>query len=86
MNDIPIEMKNGYILIQDIKNKKVNEKLYIPDEKYNRFARVLKTSDNSIFNPGDIIIKPIGRSTPIKIEGIIYDCLKECFVFAKIIK
>ena len=34
---------------------------------------------------GDIIIKPIGRTTPIKINDVIYDCLKEGFVFAKVI-
>lgn len=85
MENIPIEMKNGYILIEDIKNENVSG-VYIPDEKYNRYARVLKTSENSILNVGDVIIKPIGRTTPIKINDKTYDCLKEGFVFAKIIK
>lgn len=87
MSNIPIEMKNGYILIQDVKNETITQSgLYIPDEQYNRFARVLKTYDGSILKEGDIIVKPIGRSTPIKIDGIIYDCIKEAFIFAKIIK
>ena len=87
MSNIPIEMKNGYILIQDIKNETITPSgLYIPDEQYNRFARVLKTYEGSTLKEGDIIIKPIGRTTPIIIEGVKYDCIKEGFVFAKIIK
>ena len=86
MNNIPIEMKNGYIIIQDIKNETITKSgLYIPDEKYNRFARVLKTYDGSILKEGDIIIKPIGRSTPLTIDGVKYDCIKEGFIFAKIV-
>lgn len=79
-------MKNGYILIQDIKNETITESgLYIPDEQYNRFARVLKTYEGSVLKEGDIVVKPIGRSTPITIDGVRYDCIKEGFVFAKIV-
>lgn len=80
-------MKNGYILIQDIKNETITQSgLYIPDEQYNRFAKVLKTYEGSILKEGDIVIKPINRSTPIKIDGVKYDCIKEAFIFAKIVK
>lgn len=84
-SEIPIELKNGYILIQDIKNETTSSGIIIPDETYNRFARVVKTYDGSKLTEGDIIIKPIGRTTPVKINEIIYDCLKEGFVFAKVI-
>ena len=47
MNKIPIEMKNGFILIQDIKNETTESGLYIPDEKYNRFAKVRKGNEGS---------------------------------------
>lgn len=87
MKDINIEMKNGYILIQDVKNETVTKSgLYIPEEKYNRFARVLKTYEGSTLKPGDIIVKPIGRSTPVKIDGEVYDCIREGFVFAKLVE
>ena len=85
MNNIPIEMKNGYILIQDIKNESTSSGLYIPEEQYNRFAKVLKTYEGSALKEGDIIIKPIGKSTPIKIDGVKYDCIREGFVFAKLV-
>ena len=86
MNNIPIELKNGYILIQDIKNETVTESgLYIPDEQYNRFARVLKTYEGSSLKEGDIIIKPINRDTPIKINGITYRAIRESFIFAKLV-
>jgi co-chaperonin GroES (HSP10) len=84
-SEIPIDLKNGYILIQDIKNETTSSGIIIPDETYNRFARVVKTYEGSTLSKGDIIIKPIGRTTPIKINDVIYDCLKEGFVFAKVI-
>jgi co-chaperonin GroES (HSP10) len=83
--EIPITLKNEYILIQDIKNETTSSGIIIPDETYNRFARVVKTYEGSKLTEGDIIIKPIGRTTPVKINEIIYDCLKEGFVFAKVI-
>ena len=84
MENIPIEMKNGYILIQDVKNETTSG-LYIPDEKYNRFARVLKTYEGSLLKEGDIVIKPIGKTTPITINGVKYDCIREGFIFAKLV-
>ena len=84
-SEIPITLKNGYILIQDIKNETTTSGIVIPDESYNRFARVVKTYEGSTLTEGDIIIKPIGRTTPVKINEIVYDCLKEGFVFAKVI-
>ena len=86
MGNIPIELKNGHILIQDIQNETVTQSgLYVPDEQYNRFARVLKVCEGSTLKEGDIIIKPIGRSTPIKIDGVKYECIKEGFIFAKVV-
>ena len=82
--EIPIELKNGYIIIKDITNEQTTSGIYIPDDKYNRFSRELKVGENSRLKPGDIIIKPIGRSTPIKLNGVIYECIKESFIFAKI--
>ena len=87
MNNIPIELKNGYILIQDVKNETITQSgIYIPNEQYNRFARVMKSYEGSSLKEGDIVIKPIGRSTPIKIDGVKYDCIKEGFIFAKLIE
>ena len=84
LSEIPISLKNGYILIQDIKNETTSSGIIIPDETYNRFAKDVKTYDGSILTPGDIIIKPIGRSTPVKINNVTYDCIKEGFIFAKV--
>ena len=86
MSNIPIELKNGYILIQDIKNENITPGgLYVPEEQYNRFARVLKTYEGSSLKEGDIIIKPINRDTPIKINGITYRAIRESFIFAKLV-
>ena len=87
MKNIPIELKNGYILIQDIKNETVTQSgIYIPDEQYNRFARVMKSYEGSILKEGDIVIKPINRDTPLKIDGVVYRAIKESLIFAKLIK
>lgn len=84
-SEIPIILKNGYILIQDIKNETTSSGIFIPDESYNRFAKVIKTYEGSLLSPGDIIVKPLGRTTPIKINNTTYDCIKEGFIFAKVI-
>lgn len=84
--DLPIELKNGYIVIKDVVNERTESGIWIPDDKYNRFAIVLKVGETSSLKPGDIIIKPIGRSTPIKLNGEMYECIKESFIFAKLEK
>lgn len=84
-SEIPIILKNGYILIQDVKNETTSSGIIIPDESYNRFSKVIKTYEGSLLSPGDIIVKPLGRTTPIKINNITYDCIKEGFIFAKVI-
>jgi co-chaperonin GroES (HSP10) len=87
MNNIPIELKNGYILIQDVKNETITQSgIYIPNEQYNRFARVMKVYDGSMLKEGDIVIKPINRDTPLKIDGVVYRAIKESFIFAKLIE
>lgn len=84
--NIPIELKNGYILIQDIKNETVTPSgLYVPEEQYNRFARVMKTYEGSTLKEGDVIIKPLNRDTPIKIDGVTYYAIRESFIFAKLV-
>lgn len=87
MNNIPIELKNGYILIQDVKYEAVTQSgIYIPNEQYNRFARVMKSYEGSMLKEGDIVIKPINRDTPLKIDGVVYRAIKESLIFAKLIK
>ena len=63
--NIPIELKNDYIIIKDVVNEQTTSGIYILDDKYNRFSRVLKVGENSKLKPGDIIIKPIGRRITI---------------------
>ena len=87
LKNIPIELKNGYILIQDVKNETVTQSgIYIPNEQYNRFARVMKSYEGSMLKEGDIVIKPINRDTPLKIDGVVYRAIKESLIFAKLIK
>ena len=59
---------------------------YIPNEQYNRFARVMKSYEGSMLKEGDIVIKPINRDTPLKIDGVVYRAIKESLIFAKLIK
>ena len=45
----------------------------------------MKVYDGSLLKEGDIIIKPLNRDTPIKIDGITYYAIRESFIFAKIV-
>ena len=84
-NDLNISMENGYILTKPVVDETIFG-IHIPNDEHNRFSRVLKTCENSVLNVGDIIIHPIGRSTPVKINGEIYHTMREGFVFAKIVE
>lgn len=91
--DSKINLKNGYVLIEDVKNETTSSGIYIPDNNYNRFSRIVAVSDEARevcgLNVGDIIIKPLGRTTPItlNVNGVdrTYDCLNSSFIFAKVV-
>lgn len=91
--DSKINLKNGYVLIEDVKEERTSSGIYIPDSNYNRFSRIVAVSDETTqvtgLNVGDIIIKPLGRTTPItlNINGVdrTYDCLNSSFIFAKVV-
>lgn len=88
---LPIEMKNGYILIDDIVEEYVTMGgIYIPGKKdeHNRFARVIATGEGVVNNlkVGDIIVKPIGKESKINLNGKLYGCINSRFLFAKLIE
>ncbi len=79
-------MKNGYVMIQDVipEERKTESGIILPKEKYNRVAKIIAVCEDSKFNVGDLIIKPIGRSTPVRIDDVDYECIKEDIIFAKV--
>ena len=81
-----ITMKNGYVMIQDVipEERKTESGIILPKEKYNRIAKIISVCEGSKFKEGDLIIKPIGRSTPVRIDGVDYECIKEDIIFAKL--
>lgn len=66
---IQVKMKNNYILIKDIEERKA-EGIILPSKKWNRTARVLAAGNNKQVSKGDIIIKNVGKGTPMTINGI----------------
>ena len=46
----------------------------------------MKSYEGSMLKEGDIVIKPINRDTPLKIDGVVYRAIKESLIFAKLIK
>lgn len=90
-NPEKVNLKNGYILIEDIVEENITPSgIYLPGDKetYNRFSKVIATGEGLTCNlkPGDIIIKPIGRESKIKLNGKIYGALHSGLIFAKIIE
>lgn len=79
-----IKMVNDYVMIQDLKleDEVLDSGIIIPKAKYQRLAKVVVVGAESKFKEGDVIIKPIGRSTPISIDGEYYECIKEGLIFA----
>lgn len=81
-----VTMKNGYVMIKDVpqEERKTESGLILPKAKYNRIAEIVAVCEGSKFNVGDTIVKPIGRSTPVTIDGVDYECIKEDIIFAKL--
>lgn len=78
-------MKNDYILIRDMASveRRTESGIIVPLPKYQRIATVVcSNSDN--FNVGDTIIKPIGKGTPITIDGVAYEAINSKYIFATI--
>lgn len=84
-NKLNIQMLNGYVLIKDIQTEDIITKngIIIPKDKYQRISEIYAVNENSKFKVGDVIIKPIGKTTPVKIDNIEYECIKETLIFAK---
>lgn len=80
-----IKMLNGYIMIKDMPSEDIITKtgIIIPKDKYQRIAEVCSVGEDSKFQVGDIVIKPIGKTTPVKIDDVEYECIRESFIFAK---
>lgn len=66
---IAMKMKNNYILVEEIPQETVTSGgIIIPEEKYNRKAKVLR-SDNDQVKEGDMVIKTIGKGTEYTLNG-----------------
>ena len=81
-----IKMLNGYALIKDLPlEENVTEHgIILPKDTYQRNAEIIAVGEESKFKAGDIIIKPIGRTTPVTIDDVEYECIKEELIFAKV--
>lgn len=81
-----IEMKNGYVMIKDapIVEERTESGLILPKMKYQRVAEVVAVPEGSSFHIGEKILKPIGHGTPVKIDGVEYECVKEDKIFARL--
>lgn len=79
-------MKNGYVMLKDepIVEEKTDSGLILPKAKYQRVASVVAVPEGSRFNIGDKVLKPIGHSTPVTIDGEVYECVKEERIFARL--
>ena len=63
-------MKNNYLLIEDIIEQQTTSGLWIPPDPKNRRAKVLEiSSDDKDINVGDVVLKAVGKGTPIRLGG-----------------
>lgn len=85
MEKIKLKMKNGYLLIKELTNETVTDAgIIIPDTSNNRKAFVLSTSKDSDISKGDIIIRSLGKGTPMTINGHKLEMIHENHVMAVI--
>ena len=82
-----IEMQNDYVMVKDLEKEDTVTKngLIIPADKYQRLAKIVALPENETsLKLGDVIIKPIGRGTPVKLNGEEYECIKKALIFARL--
>lgn len=80
-----VRMQNDYIMIRDLELKERTTKggIVLPRDKYQRVSRVVAVPEGEEhFKVGDVILKPVGRGTPVTIDGVDYECVKKSIVFA----
>lgn len=79
-------MVNGYVLVRDNENaeRQTAGGLILPPERYQRFCTIVAVPDSEEnFKVGDVVLKPIGRGTPVTIDGVEYECIKATNIFGK---
>ena len=81
-----IKMINGYVLIKDepIEENVTDCGIILPKQVFQRIAKIHAVGENSKFKVGEKIVKPIGKSTPVTIDDVEYECIKETLIFAKL--
>lgn len=82
-----IEMQNDYVMVKDLEKEDTVTKngIIIPADKYQRLAKIVALPENeTCLKLGDVIIKPIGRGTPVKLNGEEYECIKKALLFARL--
>ena len=68
---IQLKMKNNYVLIKDlIMERKTAAGIILPPPKVNRNAVVLESYENSEVSKGDVIIKNVGKGTPMVLNDM----------------
>lgn len=79
-------MVNGYVLVKDDKLEDITTKagIVIP-QKWQRIATIVAVPDGETrYGVGDRVIKPIGKGTPITLEGEEYEAIRGELLFARL--
>lgn len=82
-----IEMQNDYVMLRDLELSEVKTEsgIILGKLKYQRLAEIVAVPENEEhFKVGDVVVKPIGRGTPVTIDDVDYECVKKNLLFAKI--
>jgi len=78
-----ILMKNNHLLVRELSVERTTDAgILLPEEKWKRRAEVLAVCTDSQIQPGDVIMRNVGRGTPITIEGQRLEMIHEDWVMA----
>jgi len=78
-----IQMKNNHLLVRELSVERTTAAgILLPEEKWKRRAEVLAVCADSQIRPGDIVMRNVGRGTPITIEGQQLEMIHEDWVMA----
>lgn len=78
-----MKMKNSYVLVREVSVETTSPAgLLLPEEKWKRKAVVVKAEEGSAVKEGDLVLRNVGRGTPIQVDGEELETIHQDWIMA----
>ena len=72
-----MEMKNNYLLVQEIEQQErtTASGIIMSTEKYNRKVKIINPGNNKDLNEGDVVLKNMGKGTIVRLDNVEHELI-----------